>query len=156
MLVDHLANLQRQLCVEERAVREISRHNVTFGGMAPAIWFSLVGVIVYPLDSPGVSTTKNRLQTTGRKQIKDTHDIEYEVDWPYQSQQHFISTAIWAVALSWMMLPDHPLLDRLPEVWGLGCLRSLTILEEFTPQPYEPINSISPIGLELELLRRPP
>ena len=29
-------------------------------------------------------------------------------------------------------------------------------LEEFTPQPYKPINGKSPIGLDLELLSGPP
>ncbi len=29
-------------------------------------------------------------------------------------------------------------------------------IEGFTPQPYKPINRISPIGLDLELLSRPP
>ena len=28
-------------------------------------------------------------------------------------------------------------------------------IEGFTPQPYRPINRISPIGLDLELLSRP-
>ncbi len=30
------------------------------------------------------------------------------------------------------------------------------VLEGFTPQPYKPINRISPIGLDLELLSWPP
>ena len=30
------------------------------------------------------------------------------------------------------------------------------LIEEFTPQPYKPINRISPTGLDLELLSWPP
>ena len=29
------------------------------------------------------------------------------------------------------------------------------VLEEFTPQLYKPTNCISPVGLDLELLKRP-